>query len=143
MKKFEVLWPWDNLDCLGLKINGDYKGDIFIKPYFGLYLNDGITRRRYALWPKPRLVAIEVLDTERAIRIFRRTMKPYAICDTFMEQFPQVKCFSYPFVDEYGGVSVMARTTFDDPLSLRRIRCIRLRPIQYYPHNNGVPAESY
>lgn len=126
-------------DVLGLKWRGRYVGDIFIKPYFGLYYNDGIFRRRYKLWPKPTLVSIQVVDAVNAARIFRRTMTPYVPLYINGLGDDTVMCMSYPFVED-GEPYVMVRMTPMDPTSLKKFRCVRLRPIKLSPRVTGISA---
>lgn len=165
--KARILMPWNNLGCLGFKIDEQFYVDLFMSPPWiegygylwseeapgGLrralraFIHDGIFRRWYTLtWQGWRLDKVEVLDLENAARIFRRTMKPYAIVQT--KRGKKVECMSYPFLTHqhaegnewYDLPSIMVRTMPGDSSTLVEMDCDDLRPIQFSLRYTGIPA---
>jgi hypothetical protein len=80
-----------------------------------------------------------VKNADNAVRIFRRTMKPFAIVTHHRTWLP-VELVCYPYVGQGGVPVIMARAKVGDPGTLMELCCDELRPIQFAPLITGVPA---
>lgn len=121
-----------DLGCYGFKTKQLYF-DIHFTPAFQCFVNDGVFRRWYSL-PTMRLLRTQVVDPENAVRIARRTLKPWAIVKDIRGE--EWECISYPFFD--GCCDVMVRRPGQEH-TLRRMDITRL-PLQFRPRITGVPA---
>lgn len=102
-------------------------------------VNDGTFLRRYRItWRGLVLEALQVIRAENAARIFRRTMKPWALL-THRDDGRTYEAVSYPFGHE-GDVAIVVRAKVGEPGELLTLSCAELRPIQFSPKRTGIPA---
>lgn len=105
-----------------------------------LTLTDDIFARTYRLtWRGLVLDQVEVMHAENAARIFRRTMKPWALLPHVAGDGP-FEAVSYPFVDVDGDVRIIVRAKVGEPGLLFDLLCAELRPIKFNPRRTGVPC---
>lgn len=105
----------------------------------GTVVTDRVFRRLYqrTWWGGRKLIGVEILDAENAARIFRRTMKPYAMVENAASAL-RCECISYPFIED-GVPRIMVRMR-GNAGTMRAVDCAKLRPIQFTPLITGVPA---
>jgi hypothetical protein len=134
--KLKIHLPWRNLGCLGLTVN-DHYGDAFIRPYLGVYINDGTFKRWYSWTGK--LLKVEDIHQENARRVYGRTLKPLAIVTT--KRGERAECVSFPYIDDLGSVRIQIRMVPGDCTTSRDYPCSNLRPIKFgWPWEKFAPA---
>lgn len=136
------------LGTLGLR-SGNWYGDLFLGGTFSgklslrRFINDGVAMRRWETLTRRgwRTDRIEILDAINAARIFRRTMKPYVLLHDIRTGHV-VEAMSYPCPNpgSLHPVTIMVRTTPEDPTTLAEFDCRELGPVSFEPTN--VPAEN-
>lgn len=120
-----IVMPWNNLGCLGVQVR-EWYGDLHWSPSWGLFVNDGKSRRWLSLTGKLKHIADD--GNPEMEKVYRKTMTPWALLKDRAGN--TVECTSFPAFHE-GAWMVYARRTPGEPCSAKYIRCSQLRPIQY------------
>lgn len=137
------------LGTCGVRLSERWYADVFFRwggqritdrVRLGVFVHDGIFRRWYALSLAEGcvLTKVEVLDAPNAARIFRREMRPYALLQ-HRSSGHQYEAMSYPCPEPDNTVTIMARTTPEDPSTLTEFLCSEFE-FTSWSGLTGIPA---